>query len=531
MLKDFIRKNILKFGKNKRIYYFLLLFITSISINQYYGFIGVFPIDSFLFFDSGYKALNGFFAFKDFWSPTGPLLDLIQAFFFKIFGVSWFSYVLHASTFNFLIVIATFYTLIKFELNIHFCFFYAFLLSIISYPISGVPFIDYHSSIFSLLALFSFILSLKTKSNFFWFLIPVFLGLGFLSKQTPAAYIGLIIAFFSSIYFINNFNIKKILLFIIGSIFIFACFIVFLFINEISLLSFYEQYILFPLNIGENRFQNFLFPLEFKRLILRFKLIHLSQLILIIIIFKNISKNIKYFKTEEILILSSIITTSLALILHQLVTLNQKFIFFIIPILLGFSHIYFIKNFANKIYIIYLLIFLGIGSTVYYKFSYGDNRKFMELANVNLENSVNATILDTKLKNLKWINPMYPNNPEKEIKNIKNSIQFIKNDDREKMIITQYQFISSLMPNYTYSPSRTYTQGISHPSKGDKLFEVYKNFFINQIIKNDIKIIYTIKPYDNNVYSSILDKNCVQEKKINEILKSHLILDCNILDN
>jgi len=522
----------LKVDKNKKFFYFICLSIFSISINQYYGYIGVFPVDSFLFFDSGYRTLNGFFPFKDYWTPTGPLLDIIQAFFFKIFGISWFSYVLHASIFNFLIVIATFYTLIKFELNIHYCFFYALLTSITAYPTSGTPFIDHHSSILSLLALFSFILSLKTKLNFYWFLTPILLGSAFLSKQTPAGYIGLIIALFSLIYFIYNFNIKKILFFFTGSVSIITFFILFLLINKISFLSFYEQYILFPLNIGEGRFQHLIFPIEFKRIVLRFKLIHLSQLILIIIIFKNISKNIKYLKNEEFFILTSIITTSLALIFHQIVTINQKFIFFIIPILLGFSHIYFKKNFTNKIHVIYLLIFLGIGSTIYNKFNYIDNRKFMELADVNLKTSLNAISLDSRLKNLKWINPAYPNNPKKEIEYIKNSIKFIKKDSRKKMIITEYQFISSLMPDNVYSPSRTYLQnGASHPLKGDKQFETYKSFFINQIIKNDIKIIYTIKPLDSYVYFSILDENCVQKNKINEILNSHLILGCDILGN
>ena len=117
------------------------------------------------------------------------------------------------------------------------------------------------------------------------------------------------------------------------------------------------------------------------------------------------------------------------------------------------------------------------------------------------------------------------------MENIKNSIQFIKNDGRKKMIITQYQFISSLISDYAYSPSRTYNPGISHPSNGDKQFETYKNFFINQIVSNDIKVIYTIKPYDSYIYASILDKDCVREIEINEILKSHLILDCDILTN
>ena len=111
------------------------------------------PIDSFLFFDSGFRVLNGHFPFKDFWAVTGLTVDIIQALFFKIFGVSWFSYVLHASFLNFLIAFATFYTLYKFELNINFCFLYALLISIIAYPISGTPFPDHHSIIFSLFAL------------------------------------------------------------------------------------------------------------------------------------------------------------------------------------------------------------------------------------------------------------------------------------------------------------------------------------------------------------------------------------------
>ena len=31
--------------------------------------------------------------FKDYWTIKEPFIDLIQAIFFKLFGVSWFSYV------------------------------------------------------------------------------------------------------------------------------------------------------------------------------------------------------------------------------------------------------------------------------------------------------------------------------------------------------------------------------------------------------------------------------------------------------
>ena len=70
---------------NKKILYFICLLLISISINQYYGYIGVHPIDTFLFFDPGYRILNGYFPFKDYWVITGPLLDIIQSIFFKIF--------------------------------------------------------------------------------------------------------------------------------------------------------------------------------------------------------------------------------------------------------------------------------------------------------------------------------------------------------------------------------------------------------------------------------------------------------------
>jgi len=232
--------------------------------------------------------------------------------------------------------------------------------------------------------------------------------------------------------------------------------------------------------------------------------------------------------SNEFLILISIIFTSYALICHELLTLKQKFIFFIIPILLGFSHSYYEKNFSKKNYIVYLLIFLGIGSTLYYKIAYGDNRRFQALQNVNLNKSISSDIIDVKLKNLKWISTIYPNNPKLEIELLKNSIEILKKDKRKKALITHYQFIASLMPDYITSPNRTYTHdGMSYPKKDTKYFEIYKKFFINQIVKNDIEIIYTIKPLEKDVFTSLINEDCINTKKINDILEGHLIINCH----
>ena len=83
----------------KEYIYPIVLALFSLSINQYYGYVGILPIDSFLIFNSGYDLLNGFYPFKDYWTIKEPFIDLLQALFFKILGVSWFSYVLHASIF------------------------------------------------------------------------------------------------------------------------------------------------------------------------------------------------------------------------------------------------------------------------------------------------------------------------------------------------------------------------------------------------------------------------------------------------
>ena len=116
------------FKDKKKIFCIFILSFFSILINQYYGYIGINPIDSFFTFNSGYDILNGYFPFKDYWTITGPFTALTQAFFFKIFGVSWSAYVFHASCFNLIFSLTFFYTLNKFKLNIKYSLLYSILL-------------------------------------------------------------------------------------------------------------------------------------------------------------------------------------------------------------------------------------------------------------------------------------------------------------------------------------------------------------------------------------------------------------------
>ena len=90
--------------------------------------------------------------------------------------------------------------------------------------------------------------------------------------------------------------------------------------------------------------------------------------------------------------------------------------------------------------------------------------------------------------------------------------------------------VPSLMDEMVYSISRTYTPGISHPTKDSKFFVNYKNFFLDQIKEKKIQVIYTIKPYDSYIYDSILSEECVKEERINDIMKKHTLFQCKELD-
>ena len=167
----------------------IFLFLFSLLFNQYYGNRGIFPVDSFSHFDTGFRILLDEHPFKDYWVISGPLVDYIQAVFFYLFGVNWQIYVLHASLLNALVTIATFFLLRNFQLHIFYSFAYSIFFSVLAYSSSGTPFVDHHSSFFSLLAIYFLILAIKNEKKIYWFLFPIFFGLAFFSKQTPASYI------------------------------------------------------------------------------------------------------------------------------------------------------------------------------------------------------------------------------------------------------------------------------------------------------------------------------------------------------
>lgn len=241
----------------KENYLALLLFLFALLINQYTGNRGVFPIDSFSHFDSGFRILKGDHPFKDYWVVSGPIIDYLQSIFFFLFGINWQSYVFHASFINGLLTLLTFYLFLNLQLDKYLSFFYSLCFAILSYPSSGTPFVDHHSTFFSLASIYYLIRGLNEDKTYQWVLIPVFLSLSFLSKQVPAFYIFLSIIF-TLIFHLSQIEKKKSLkilsVLFLTSFLILIFFFLFLKINSINFKDFIYQYVIYPKSIGDQRF-------------------------------------------------------------------------------------------------------------------------------------------------------------------------------------------------------------------------------------------------------------------------------------
>ena len=502
----------------------ILLGIFSFLINYHYGFVGIMPMDNTVLYNGGYKVLNGYIPFTDYWLVTGPLLDYLNAFFFLINGVSWKTFIIHSSIFNLLAAVASYLLFINLGLSRVYSSLYSALISILFYPVVGTPFVDHHSTFFLMMAFYGFILAVNKENNFYFLLIPFLFCLSFLSKQTPAVYglisiIGLmaIYCMYKKKYF------KKILIFsIFGTLFSFLFLFIFFYLTNINFSNFFDQYILFASSIGDFRFSNYNF--SFIDIIIKFKLLNIFIVILFISLIKMwISKK---KEKKVILTILTVIFYSFTLIFHQYYTLNQNYIFFLIPFLCGIIHVFNEKIFDKK-YILIFSIALCIFSVTKYHLRFNEHRKFNELEKADLSKAVNAGLLSNKLNGLKWITYIHPENPEKEINNLKEIIDILSQDSSKKTLITNYQFIASILNVHDNSPNQWHHPSVSFPLKNNEFFKKYKIFFIDNLKKNKVDFIYETIEKEDTITELILNKDCINKKRLSDMLvKIQIIKTC-----
>ena len=183
--------------------------------------------------------------------------------------------------------------------------------------------------------------------------------------------------------------------------------------GKIEFNDFFTQYILFPQSLGSSRL-DWVLPFEFKRFVWRFKLLYLSITVFLVLLIRYlVNKKVK-ISIEDFIIILSIVFTCLLFIFHQLMTINAIFIYCLIPIFSGLSHSYSKMLNVNRIRLVnYSIIILTFCSSIYYFINYVQNRTFMDLRNVDLENSIDAQKINAMFKGVNWITVFYPNDPEK----------------------------------------------------------------------------------------------------------------------
>ncbi len=494
-----------------------IIFIGSFSflINYHYGFIGMMPMDNTVLFNGGYRVFSGQVPFSDYWLVTGPLLDYLNAFFFKILGISWTTFIIHSSIFNSLIAIASYYFFKKMNLSDSFSIIYSLFISILFYPVVGTPFVDHHSIFFLILAFYSLILAVKTKNLEYYIYIPSILCLSFLSKQTPAAYgmitIPVIILFISFFKKKERVTILKNL--IIGSVIAISFILLFFLITEIDFKNFIQQYIFYASSIGDDRLSNYDF--NFLNEITKYKFIFYFVFLLLFILIKfklNGSLDI-----DILIILLTSIIFSLLLVTHQAISLNQNFIFFIIPFLCGVAHSNYNKLFKKNYFLIFTFL-ICVFSVGKYHLRFNEERKFNELENIDISRAVDAKILDKKLSGLKWITYIHPDDPQKELKNLSVVMKLFSKEPLPKMLITDYQIIAPILNIYDNSPNQWHHPSVSFPLKGSKYFETYKKYFITKIKKNKIVFIFETREDSKTITELVLDDKCFTKERISEML-------------
>ena len=184
-----------------------------------------------------------------------------------------------------------------------------------------------------MIATFTMVKLISNPYNKTYLLLIIILSFfSFLSKQVPVVYAFftqgiLLIIFFrehKNVYFYNS-NFLYIFT-------IFLIFFAFLYFLKIDLYLFIKEYIFYPSTIGSDRF--FLFEKSFEKFFNQYKFLIIPLLISIFLKIKLISNNTTKNKNNifKYLILIFFITT---LILHQLLTKNQIFIYFLIPLIFG----------------------------------------------------------------------------------------------------------------------------------------------------------------------------------------------------
>ncbi len=177
----------------------ILLFGFGLTLSLYYGRRGFMPLDQSIVFDGAWRILSGELPFRDYVAPNGFAVHALQALFFAVGGVNWFSYLLHAAVVNGLFVLVIDRILRLLGAGSLAAAAFAAASGLVLYPPVGAPLMESHAFFFSALGIW---LALEGRHDrrpgpwrmsawrtVPWLIIPWVMICAALSKQIPSAFV------------------------------------------------------------------------------------------------------------------------------------------------------------------------------------------------------------------------------------------------------------------------------------------------------------------------------------------------------
>ncbi len=493
------------------------ILLISFLVNFYFGHQGLMPLDDLQNFNSGFRILKGDYPFRDYYSITGPLLDIWQSNIYKILGLNWQSLVIHASLLNSIFAISVFFFLRKLNFNTTECYLYSICSGLLMFPPTGNPTVEHNSLALSAIGLFTFIIGLKEKKNYLLFISVFIFSTAFFTKQVPTAYF---IIFCILIYFLQIFssvNKSNFITLLISSLTVSILFISYFLINKVSINNIINQYFIISTSLGEKRFEN---------LNLRDFYENISKIFfLIFLIIPSFYSSLISKKFTNFFIIGGL---TAIIIIYEIHSNNQPITFSLMPLFLAlFYHFNLIENkssnfikyffyliitycfyrilrfevfyifiyFSILIFIFYkkyislkylVIIYLFITTCFYFE-KYVKIRGWDDLQKNDISKSFNAGIIDNKLKYLKW-KTVYFKNIESEKKLIFTTLNYLKNldDDVNYILISDYQIYNLILNKKDFSPVKYWHKNATYPSKNHKLRKNFETFFKNKILQNNV---------------------------------------------
>ncbi len=454
------------------------LFLVGFLLVYPLGFRSLMALDQNIVFEAGARISQGQQPFSDFYLPFGLTPAYLQAILFRIFGIQWKIYVLHAciiNGFTAVVIYRMMRLLTSYPISI--CFFVSFYTTLVFYTLPATPYADNHAQFFCLLGLYTFLLAMYKKSSYlFW--VPLCFLFAFFSKQNPTFfYLILMIGLGIFNYSFIRKNIRWFLLSWIPVLFLVVYFVLKWRHTESI---FYYQWTL-PSGIGSKRFSSFNLYSFKEYFQLSFDGAKYLILLLPLSIYFLIKQKTNSKRWNQVMVGSGVFFITL---LSAFVTMNQQqnaYAFLTPALFILLAPIYlFFETWKKPFGIITCLVFIACSLILIRpKTDFIVYRGFndVDYSYKNEPTSYNKN-LDIYLQQLC---PMATNAEYDSV------MVFLKNSDKNFIWFGDASFIGSILGNSSPNPLIFYHLGLSYPDpKNDpKEFKILQTeTFIHMEEKN-----------------------------------------------